>query len=156
MQRKLDTRRAISLSIIVVFSVGAVPGAETIQSGRDTTAKPKTDGRSGSGHWSLQAVKSPTLPQVRNIEWPRNPIDYFIIARLEKAGLSPSPEADRATLIRRLSFDLLGLPPTPREIDAFLADKSPHPFENLVERILASPRYGERWGRHWLDVARYT
>ena len=86
----------------------------------------------------------------------RNPIDRFILARLEKEGIAPSPEADRATLIRRLSLDLLGLPPSPQEVDDFVADQSPDAYEKLVDRLLASPHYGERWGRHWLDLARYA
>src|SRR5439155_5138245 len=86
----------------------------------------------------------------------RNPIDAFIVARLQKEKLTLSPEADRRTLIRRLSFDLIGLPPTPEETTAFLADKKPYAYERLVERLLASPRYGERWARHWLDVARFA
>ncbi len=89
-------------------------------------------------------------------DWPRGPIDAFILARLEAAGLQPSPEADRATLIRRLSLDLLGLPPTVGEVDRFLADRGDDAYERLVDRLLASPHYGERWGRHWLDVARYA
>ena len=86
----------------------------------------------------------------------KNPIDDFVLARLEKEGLTPSPEADRVTLLRRLSLDLIGLPPTPEEVDAFLADKSPNAYEKQVDRLLASPHYGERWGRHWLDAARYA
>jgi hypothetical protein len=93
---------------------------------------------------------------VKSRAWVRNPIDRFTLARLEKEGLTPSPEADRATLIRRLSLDLIGLPPTVEEVDAFLADKSEHAYEKLVDRLLASPHYGERWGRHWLDAARYA
>ena len=96
------------------------------------------------------------LPQVRNSHWPINPIDDFVLARLEKEGLAPSPEADRVTLLRRLSLDLIGLPPTIEEVDAFLADKSPNAYEKQVERLLNSPHYGERWGRHWLDAARYA
>jgi hypothetical protein len=88
--------------------------------------------------------------------WPRNPIDRFVLARLEKDKLTPSPEADRAALIRRLSLDLIGLPPTPTEIDAFLADRRPDAYDRQVDRLLASPHYGERWGRHWLDAARYA
>jgi hypothetical protein len=87
--------------------------------------------------------------------WPRNPVDRFILARLQQRGLEPSPEADRAVLIRRLSLDLIGLLPTPEEVDGFISDPSPDAYEKLVERLLASPHYGERWGRHWLDVARY-
>src|SRR5208337_2478801 len=86
----------------------------------------------------------------------RNPIDRFIVARLEKEGIRPAPEADRVTLIRRLYLDLLGLPPTLAEVDAFLADARPEAYERLVDRLLASTHYGERWGRHWLDLARYA
>jgi hypothetical protein len=93
---------------------------------------------------------------VRNEAWIRNPIDRFILARLEKEGIAPSPEADRVTLIRRLSLDLVGLPPSIDEVDAFVADRAPNAYERLVDRLLASPHYGERWGRHWLDLARYA
>ena len=86
----------------------------------------------------------------------RNEIDSFILAKLEQENISPSPEADRRTLIRRLSFDLLGLPPSPQEVDDFLDDKRPDAYERLVDRLLASPHFGERWGRHWLDRARYA
>ena len=98
----------------------------------------------------------PAEPAVKDKAWVRNPIDSFILARLEKEGVAPSPEADRATLIRRLSLDLLGLPPSPQEVDEFVADQRPDAYEQLVDRLLASPHYGERWGRHWLDLARYA
>jgi hypothetical protein len=107
-------------------------------------------------HWSLIPPERPTLPAVKDSAWPRNPIDTFILARLEKAGLWPSAEADRATLLRRVTLDLTGLPPTPAELDAFLADKAPHAYEKVVERLLASPRYGERQAARWLDAARYA
>ncbi len=106
--------------------------------------------------WSFQPVKNPALPSVKNMAWCKSPIDRFILARLEAKGLKPAPPADRRTLIRRATFDLTGLPPTPEEIDAFAADKSPDAFVRVVDRLLASPRYGERWARHWLDVARYA
>ena len=106
-------------------------------------------------HWAYQPVQQPALPRVTAPEWLHERLDTFVLARLEGAGLTPSPHADRRTLIRRLSFDLLGLPPIPEEVDAFSADASPDAYERLVDRLLASPRYGERWGRHWLDVARY-
>src|SRR5689334_9121802 len=109
-----------------------------------------------SNHWSFVPPQLPPIPSVRNTKWIRNPIDAFILARLEHEKLAPSPEADRVTLIRRLSLDLLGLPPTPAEVDAFVQDKSPNAYEKVVERLLASPHYGERWGRHWLDAARYA
>jgi Protein of unknown function (DUF1549)/Protein of unknown function (DUF1553) len=109
-----------------------------------------------SDHWAFKPPNRPPLPQVKDESWPRNPVDRFVLARLEAEGLKPSPEADRTTLIRRLSLDLVGLPPTPEEIDAFLADTSNQAYEKLVDRLLASPHYGERWGRHWLDAARYA
>jgi mono/diheme cytochrome c family protein len=109
-----------------------------------------------SDHWSFQPPKRPEPPAVKRADWPRNPIDRFILARLDKEGLEPSPEADRSTLIRRLSLDLIGLPPTPAEIDAFVADARPDAYERLVDRLLASPQHGEAWGRHWLDRARYA
>lgn len=106
--------------------------------------------------WSLQPVRATEPPAVVDAAWGRNPIDRFVLARLEAEGLAPSPEADRATLIRRLSLDLLGLPPTPAAIDAFVADPVPDAYERLVDRLLASPHFGERWARHWLDLARYA
>lgn len=107
-------------------------------------------------HWAYVRPVRPELPKVKNSRWPRNPIDNFILARLEKEKLKPAPEADRATLIRRLSLDLTGLPPTIAEADAFLADKSKDAYEKLVDRLLASPHYGEKWARQWLDLARYA
>jgi hypothetical protein len=107
-------------------------------------------------HWAFRAPITPPLPKVKAADWVRSPLDRFILAALEAKGLAPAPPADRRTLIRRATFDLTGLPPTPEEIAAFLADRSPDAFANVVDRLLASPRYGERWGRHWLDVARYA
>ncbi len=109
-----------------------------------------------SNHWSFQPIKNPPSPTVKNAQWPRNDIDRFVLARLEKEGLTPSPEADRYVLIKRLCYDLLGLPPTPEEADAFAKDSSPEAYANLVDRLLNSPHFGERWGRHWLDKARYA
>ena len=109
-----------------------------------------------SDHWAFQPPRPPVPPAVKNEAWVRNPIDRFVLARLEKEGLAPSPEADRRTLIRRLSLDLIGLPPSLDEIDAFLADDRPDAYERLVDRLLASPHHGEAWGRHWLDRARYA
>jgi mono/diheme cytochrome c family protein len=106
--------------------------------------------------WSFQPLKTPATPSVKNTHWAKTAIDRFVLAKLESQGIPPAPPADRRTLIRRATFDLTGLPPTPQEIDAFEKDKSPQAFEKVVDRLLASPRYGERWGRHWLDVARYA
>ncbi|MBI3668077.1 MAG: DUF1549 domain-containing protein, partial [Acidobacteria bacterium] len=107
-------------------------------------------------HWAFVPPKRPPLPPVRYTAWPANAIDKFVLARLEKESLAPSPEADRVTLLRRLSLDLIGLPPTIEEVDAFLNDKRQNAYEKQAERLLASPHYGERWGRHWLDAARYA
>jgi len=109
-----------------------------------------------SEHWAFQPISRPLVPAVRNHRWLRNPIDAFVLARLEKERIQPSPEADRETLIRRLSLDLRGIPPSVPEIDEYLADARPDAYEQLVESFLSSPRYGERWGRHWLDLARYA
>ncbi len=107
-------------------------------------------------HWAFVPPKQAPLPSVRGRNWPRNPIDRFVLARLEKAGLSPAPEADRYTLVRRVYLDLIGLPPTPEEADFFARDTRPDAYERLVERLLASRHYGERWARSWLDLARYA
>jgi hypothetical protein len=107
-------------------------------------------------HWAYVKPIQPTPPKVKHSRWPRNPIDAFILARLEKEKLMPSPEADRVTLIRRVSLDLTGLTPTLAEVDAFVADKSKNAYEKLVDRLLASPHYGEKWARVWLDLARYA
>ncbi len=107
-------------------------------------------------HWAYVKPERLPVPRVKNAAWVRNPIDAFVLARLEKEGLSPSPEAARETLIRRVSLDLTGLPPSIEEVDAFVADKSPGAYEKLVDRLLASPHYGERWARPWLDLARYA
>jgi hypothetical protein len=106
--------------------------------------------------WSFRKPVRPPVPAVKDQAWVKNPIDAFILARLEKEGLRPSPEADRRTLIRRASFDLLGLPPDPKDVEQFVNDKSPDAWEKLVDRYLASPRYGERWARYWLDLVRYA
>ena len=107
-------------------------------------------------HWAFQPPVKPPVPPVTNTNWPQSAMDHFILAKLEAAGLSPSTRANKRTLIRRVTFDLIGLPPTPDEIDSFLTDNSPDAFARIVDRLLESPHYGERWGRHWLDVARYA
>jgi len=115
--------------------------------------KPKADAKS---HWAFQAVKDQPVPEVKNPAWTKTPIDAYVLARLEAKGIAPAGEADNRTLIRRATYDLTGLPPTPEEVDAFVADSSSDAYEKLVDRLLASPRYGERWGRYWLDLARYS
>ena len=112
--------------------------------------------KSKATHWAFQPVQSPTIPAVQQSDWVRTPVDAFVLAKLEENGLTPSAEADRRTLIRRLYFDLIGLPPTILEVETFVADESTDSYEKVVDDLLARPQYGERWGRHWLDVARYA
>ncbi len=128
-----------------------------------TAAKPAygVSVEEGRKHWAYQPVKAQPLPKLKDKTWPRNDVDFFTFARMEKAGVAPAPDADPRTLIRRLTFDLTGLPPTPEETEAFVRACSPignrqSAIANAIDRLLASPHYGERWGRHWLDVARYA
>ena len=114
------------------------------------------EGAAYEPHWAFMPPKQAPLPSLKNAAWPRNAIDHFVLARIEAAGLSPSPPADKYTLVRRLYLDLIGLPPTPAEADAFVNDSSPNAYERVVDRLLRSPHYGERWARRWLDLARYA
>ncbi|HEV8291996.1 MAG TPA: DUF1549 domain-containing protein, partial [Tepidisphaeraceae bacterium] len=109
-----------------------------------------------SDFWSFKPPQDHPLPTVKNKSWPKTSIDHFMLAKLEEKNLAPSPPADRRTLIRRATYDLTGLPPTPEEVQAFVNDQSPDAYEKLIDRLLASPRYGERYARHWLDLARYS
>src|SRR5262245_1432044 len=125
----------------------------------DAGAKIPTDASANakkSTHWAYQPVVRPLLPAVRDWAWLAGPIDTFILAPLEAEGLAPSREAERPTLIRRAALDLIGLPPSPDEVEAFANDQRPDAYEQIIDRLLASPHYGERWGRHWLDLARYA
>lgn len=117
---------------------------------------PREAAKAESRHWAFQKVTKPKPPVVRNTGWARNEIDRFVLSRLEAKGLSPAAEADRRTLARRLYFDLWGVPPTPDQVREFAESRSPLAYENLIDRLLADRRYGERWGRHWLDLARYS
>jgi hypothetical protein len=107
-------------------------------------------------HWAYQPIHRPAIPAVKDATWPATPVDSFILAKLEAAALTPAPPADRRTLLRRVSFDLIALPPTAEEVESFEKDRAPDAYQRVVDRLLTSPRYGERWGRHWLDVARYA
>ena len=127
-----------------------------VQGGKYPADEVIVGGRRSSEHWSFQPIVRAKLPAVSNPAWVRNAIDTFVLARLDREQLKPAPTADRVTLIRRLSLDLLGLPPSTDQVDAFLADTAPGAYSRLVDRMLASPRYGERWGRHWLALARYA
>ena len=132
------------------------PWADSSASAKTAAATVKSAADSGAGHWAFTPIRPVATPTVKNRAWVRSPVDAFVLARLEKEGIAPSPAADRRTLIRRATMDLLGIPPTAAEIDAFTADPAPDAFAKVVDRLLASPRYGERWGRHWLDVAHYA
>ena len=121
-----------------------------------SAGRPPADLAKGREFWSFRPPKKSSPPSVKRTGWPRGDIDRFLLAALEARGLAPVADAGRPRLLRRVTFDLSGLPPTPEELDAFLADDSPDAFAKVVDRLLASPRFGERWGRHWLDVARYA
>lgn len=133
------------------------------KTGKKLTAQQKdllkrwiADGAKWQEHWAFEVPRRPELPATKNKDWPENEIDHFVLARLEKEGLKPAPDADKTTLARRTTLDLTGLPPTPEEVDAYLADKSPEAHDKLVERLLNSPRYGEHMARYWMDAARYA
>src|SRR5438552_6285910 len=139
--RRKGIRSRILLALFTLFGVLAWSG--------ETAPPAKSD------HWAFKPAIRPAIPVVQRQGWARNPIDDFVLAKLEAEKLAPSPEADRVTLIRRLSFDLAGLPPTPEEVEQFIADRRADAYETVVDQLLASPRYGERWARHWLDVVHY-
>jgi mono/diheme cytochrome c family protein len=128
-----------------------------VESGASYPGEPLAPRRAGADWWSLRPIRRMTPPRVdgSDVVWVRTPVDAFVLEPLRAAGLAPAPEADRAGLVRRVTFDLTGLPPTPEQVDAFVADRSPTAYEALVDRLLASPQYGERWGRHWLDIVRF-
>jgi mono/diheme cytochrome c family protein len=127
-------------------------GAPDPRVGKAKTA----DTRNPSEHWAFKPIKMPPVPQVKNSRWTQSALDHFIVEKLEARGIAPSPPADKRTLIRRAAYGLTGLPPTPQDVDAFIKDKSAEAFPRLVDRLLNSPHYGERWGRYWLDIARYA
>ncbi|MDZ4852583.1 MAG: PSD1 and planctomycete cytochrome C domain-containing protein [Pirellulaceae bacterium] len=131
-------------------------GAPDPRDGPAASDKPRIDLEKAREYWAFQSIANPELPGIENRAWPRNSIDYFVLAKLEQVDLDPAKEADRFDLIRRVTFDLSGLPPTLQEIDDFIRDTNPDAYERLVDRLLASPRYGERWGQHWLDVVRFA
>jgi hypothetical protein len=149
-QLKMPPGEPLSPEVVAEFELWIREGASLPADPSTVEKKPQPS------LWSLQKPRLPALPAVASQGWVRNDIDRFILSRLEASGLGPAPEADKRTLIRRATYDLTGLPPTAHEIDQFVDDASPHAYERLVDRLLASPHYGERWGRHWLDVARYA
>jgi hypothetical protein len=117
-------------------------------------ARPALD--AGRAHWAFQPIAAPPVPPVKDAAWPRSDIDRFVLAKLESEGLRPVADADRPTLLRRVFFDLVGVPPAPADVASFLADDAPDALEKVVDALLTRPEFGERWGRHWLDVARYA
>ncbi len=144
---------------LIVFLSVAVSTVVVLGAFEEKTAPLGTYKPSEKSYWAFQPrkdVKPPTFTAVADKAWVKTPIDAFILTGLKKAQLRPAPQADKLTLIRRVTYDLTGLPPTPQEIDAFIADQAPKAWEHLVDRLLASPRYGEQWGRHWLDVVRFA
>jgi Protein of unknown function (DUF1549)/Protein of unknown function (DUF1553)/Planctomycete cytochrome C len=145
-----DAGKPLSSEQIGLLRAWIDQGAKWSAAGSASAAKPATE------HWSFRPPRRVTPPAVKGPGWVKNPIDAFVLGHLERQGMSPSPEADKAALIRRVSLDLTGLPPTITEVDAFLADRRPDAYERLVDRLLASPHFGECWGRHWLDKARYA
>jgi Protein of unknown function (DUF1549)/Protein of unknown function (DUF1553)/Planctomycete cytochrome C len=151
---------AAEIDVLTRWVMDGLPWRTRPDAAAERAAKPKapetSTPRSAVNTWSFRPVARPWVPSAHNRGWCRNPIDVFLLARLEAVGLQPAPEADRATLIRRLVYDLTGLPPTPEQVDAFVADPSRDAYEHLVDRLLDSPHYGEKWGRHWLDLVRYA
>ncbi|MDB5174044.1 MAG: Planctomycete cytochrome, partial [Phycisphaerales bacterium] len=125
-----------------------VASAEPVRSGPPTIEEAKS-------FWSFKPIEKSAVPQVHHVEWVRNPIDAFVLSKLESKGMSPAQPADRIALLRRAYYDLTGLPPTPTEVNAFMADPSPDAYEKEIDKLLASPHYGEKWGRYWLDLVRY-
>ncbi|MDQ3621843.1 MAG: PSD1 and planctomycete cytochrome C domain-containing protein [Verrucomicrobiota bacterium] len=153
---EMPPKKKLSDSQIVTLEEWVKRGAPYPQTGSRTATKMEQRLDQAKGHWAFQPLSQIAPPRVSDASWTRNEVDRFILAKLEAAGLQPSPETDPATLIRRVTLDLIGLPPTPEEVTAFVNDHTPQAYERLVDRLLASPHYGERWGRHWLDLARYA
>jgi cytochrome c553 len=150
----MPPKEKLPASVIANFEKWIMMGAPDPRENNATIEKPNWE--KSKNHWAFKAPKQPVVPKVIQGDWARSDIDHFILAQLEKQSLKPTDQADRRTLIRRLFFDLNGVPPQPKEVEAFVADKDPKALEKLVDRLLASESFGERWGRHWLDVARYA
>ncbi len=144
-------------SVLADFEQWVRMGAPDPRSGKTLAKSATWDAAKAADHWAYKKVSNPPVPKPADPQhFAQNPIDSFVLAKLAEKKLQPSAKADKHSLIRRVTYDLIGLPPTPAEVDAFVADTSPNAFEKIVDRLLASPRYGERWGRHWLDIARYA
>jgi mono/diheme cytochrome c family protein len=157
MPYKLDKLAAADIEKLSAWVKEGVPYPRAVdkKAGSGQAVAEFTVSEKDRQHWSFQPVKKIAPPQTKKPSWARNPIDQFILTAMEAKGVAPAPQAGKEPLIRRLTIDLIGLPPTPAEIDAFVQDTSANAYEKLIDRLLASPHYGERWGRHWLDLARY-
>ncbi|GAB5442922.1 MAG: hypothetical protein Fues2KO_32710 [Fuerstiella sp.] len=156
---QMPPQNALTKDQIAILEKWVAMGAPDPRTERPTEHAAGPTGMSvedGRRFWSFRPVADPAVPEVAQSEFVKHPLDAFVLAQLEAAGLQPAPPADRRELIRRASYDLIGLPPTPEEVDAFVADERPEAWAELVDRLLSSPQYGVRWGRHWLDVARYA
>lgn len=140
------------IAVLTEWVKMGAPDPRTASTAKKLTGLTKT----AREHWSFQPVKKPSVPAVQNRAWCATPVDAFILEKIESKGMSPSPMADKETLLRRATYDLIGLPPSPQEIEDFLKDETPYAFSKVVDRLLASPQYGERWGRYWLNTARYS
>jgi cytochrome c553 len=151
----MPPRKKLDAAVVRAFEEWIRMGAPDPRDGLEVARKDQGIEK-GRNHWAYQPPKKSAAPRVKNTAWPRTDVDRFVLASLETKGLTPVADADRRTLLRRVTFDLIGLPPTPAEVEAFAADTSPQAFEKVVGRLLASPRFGEKWARHWLDVARYA
>ncbi|MBL9189796.1 MAG: PSD1 domain-containing protein [Opitutaceae bacterium] len=155
----MPPKKKLPPHVIADFETWVRMGAPDLRTGEVAAGakqKSEIDWAQAREWWSLRPIARPAPPAVRDARWPAGDLDRFILAKIEAAALAPAPDADKRALLRRATFDLTGLPPTPEETAAFLADDSPQAFARVVDRLLASPRYGERWGRHWLDVVRYA
>jgi hypothetical protein len=153
----MPPKKRLPASVVADFRAWIRMGAPDPRDGKAVArAKGEIHFAKAREFWAFKPAAEPKLPRVKNKEWVRSPLDQFILARLEKIGFATAPQADNRTLIRRATYDLTGLPPSLAEINAFLADNSADAFTKIIDRLLASPRYGEKWGRHWLDVARYA
>jgi hypothetical protein len=152
----MPPKKKLDEAVVRDFEEWIHMGAPDPRDGTNVAPKYYVNIEQGRNHWAYQTPKKATAPKVKNTAWPRTDVDRFLLADLETKGLAPVADADRRTLLRRVTFDLIGLPPTPAEVEAFASDTSPEAFERVVDRLLASRRFGEKWARHWLDVTRYA
>src|SRR5262245_37510466 len=153
---KLPQKEIDTLTTWVKKGLPWSAGAAVAKKGHDDKPKGGAVTEEARRYWAYQPIHRPAVPAVKDKAWVSNPIDAFVLAKLEEKGLTPAAPADRVALVRRATYDLTGLPPTPDEVDAFVNDKASDAYEKLIDRLLASPHYGEKWGRHWLDLVRFA